>query len=161
MGRLRFVTTPGRGLTPGSRVFIPRIPQDEKTSPMSKPQLRWTSEGAASDFEAARTFLSLLGSEAKVNAIVKALHKAKIVDHAAKDLLRAAQLPLLPRDDPHVDADLKRIHKGKALAPILVVRGDVALGLPLIVADGYHRICAVWYFDENAPVRCRIVSGGR
>jgi hypothetical protein len=128
---------------------------------MSKPQLLWTTQGAASDFEAARTFLSLLGPDAKVDAIVKNLVKAKIVEHAAKDLLRAAQLPLLPRDDPHVDADLKRIHKAKALAPILAVRGDFAQGHPLIVADGYHRICAVCYFDENAPVRCRIVSGGR
>jgi hypothetical protein len=33
----------------------------------------------------------------------------------AKDLLRAAHLPLLPCDDPHVDDDLKRIHKGKSL----------------------------------------------
>jgi hypothetical protein len=128
---------------------------------MSKPQLRWTSEGAASDFEAARKYLSLLAPDAKVNALIKTLREAKILDHAAKDVLRAAQLPLLPRDDPHVDADLKRIHKGKALAPILAVSGDFALGLPLIVADGYHRICAVCYFDENAPVRCRIASGGR
>jgi hypothetical protein len=25
-------------------------------------------------------------------------------------------------------------------------------GLPLIIADGYHRICAVCYFDESAPI---------
>jgi hypothetical protein len=31
-------------------------------------------------------------------------------------------------------------------------------GLPLMVADGYHRICAIVYFDESAPVRCRIVD---
>ncbi len=127
---------------------------------MSKPKLLWTNEGAASDFEAARKYLSLLAPDAKVDALVKNLRNAKIVDHAAKDLLRAAQLPLLPRDEPHVDADLKRIHKGKPLAPILAVRGDFALGLPLVVADGYHRICAVCYFDENAPVHCRIASGG-
>ena len=128
---------------------------------MSKPQLRWTNKGAASDFEAARKYLSLLSSDAKANSLVKNLAKAKIVGHAAKDLLRAAQLPLLPRDEPHVDEDLKRIHKGKPLAPILLVRGDFALGLPLIVADGYHRICAVYYFDENAPIRCRIATGGK
>ena len=69
--------------------------------------------------------------------------------------MRAAELPLLPRDDPHVDEDLKRIQKGKPLAPVLLVRGDMASGLPLTVADGYHRICALVYFDESAPVRCR------
>ena len=81
---------------------------------MSKPQLRWTNQGAASDFEAARKYLSLIASDAKVSALVKNLRKTKIVDHAAKDLLRAAELPLLPRDDPHVDEDLKRIQQGKA-----------------------------------------------
>jgi hypothetical protein len=30
--------------------------------------------------------------------------------------------------------------------------------LPLVVADGYHRICASWYRDENIPIACRIVS---
>jgi hypothetical protein len=25
-------------------------------------------------------------------------------------------------------------------------------GLPLIVADGYHRICTICYFDESAPI---------
>jgi hypothetical protein len=53
---------------------------------------------------------------------------------------------------------LKRIHKGKALAPVLLVRGTIASGLPLIVADGYHRICAVCYFDESASIRCRIAD---
>jgi hypothetical protein len=28
----------------------------------------------------------------------------------------------------------------------------------MVVADGYHRICAVVYFDESAPVRCRIAD---
>ena len=89
---------------------------------------------------------------------VKSLRGSKLLEHAAKDMLRAANLPLLPRDDPHVDEDLKRIQKAKPLAPVLLVRGDMANGLPLIVADGYHRICAVVHFDESAPVRCRIVD---
>ena len=54
--------------------------------------------------------------------------------------------------------DLKRIQKGNALAPVLLVRGDLGSGLPLVVADGYHRICAVCYFDESADVRCRIAN---
>jgi hypothetical protein len=28
----------------------------------------------------------------------------------------------------------------------------------LVVADGYHRICAIWYYDEGAPIPCRLVS---
>ena len=89
--------------------------------------------------------------------LVKSLRNAKLVEHAAKDLLRAAHLPLLPAP-AHVSEDLKRIQKGKPLAPVLLVRGDIATGLPLIVADGYHRICAVCYFDESAPIPCRIAD---
>jgi hypothetical protein len=112
--------------------------------------------GQREDFDAAVAFLSLLCSNATAAALVKSLRSSKLVEHAAKDLLRAAQLPLLPKEEPHVDEDLKRIQKGKALAPVLLLRGDLASGLPLIVADGYHRICAVCYFDESVPIPCRI-----
>ena len=125
---------------------------------MSKATLKWAATGEAGDFNAAFKFLSLVCPDAKAKALVSALRKAKHVDHAAKDLLRAAELPLLPSDDSHVASDLKRIQKGKALAPVLLVRGHLGKGLPLVVADGYHRICAVCHFDENAPVRCRIVD---
>jgi hypothetical protein len=128
---------------------------------MTKPKLEWTKKGEASDFDAAANFLLLLYSDAQVKTLVASLRKAKLVDHAAKDLLRAAQLPLLPRDEPHVDEDLKRINKGKPLAPILLIRGDMTRGLPLIVADGYHRICAICYFDESAPIPCRTATPGR
>jgi hypothetical protein len=128
---------------------------------MTKPKLEWTKKGEASDFDAARNFLSLLYSDAKAKALVESLRNATLVEHAAKDLLRAAQLPLLPRDEPHVDDDLKRIHKGKPLAPILLIQGDMTKGLPLVVADGYHRICAIYYFDESAPIPCPTLSIGR
>ena len=118
---------------------------------MTKPKLEWAEKGEAEDFDAAVKFLSLLFLDSKAKALVKSLRNAKPVEHAAKDLLRAAQLPLLPRDELHVDEDLKRIHKGKALAPVLLVRGEMANGLPTMVADGYHRICADCYFDESAP----------
>jgi hypothetical protein len=68
-------------------------------------------------------------------------------------------LLLLPREEPHVDNDFKKINKGKPLPPVLLVRGEISRGIPLIVADGYHRICAICYFDESAPVPCRIIDG--
>ncbi len=125
---------------------------------MSKSKLKWSEKDEDSDFDAAFKYLSLLCSDRKAHALVKSLRGSKPLEHAAKDILRAAQLPLLPSDESHVSEDLKRIQKGKALAPVLLVRGDLASGLPLVVADGYHRICAVCYFDESAPVRCRIAD---
>jgi hypothetical protein len=125
---------------------------------LSKSRLKWSEKEEDADFEAAFKFLSLLCSDRKARALVKSLRGAKPLDHAAKDVLRAAGLPLLPSDESHVSNDLKRIQKGKPLAPVLLVRGDMANGLPLTVADGYHRICALVYFDESAPVRCRIAD---
>ena len=125
---------------------------------MTKPKLEWAEKGEDEDFDAAQKYLSLLCSDAKAAGLVKSLRDARLVEHAAKDLLRAAHLPLLPSDESHVSEDLKRIQKGKPLAPALLVRGDIATGLPLIVADGFHRICAVCYFDESAPIPCRIAD---
>jgi hypothetical protein len=138
--------------------ILGRGPEGQEQATVSKPKLRWSEKEENADFEAAFKFLSLLCSDTKARAVVKSLRGSKLLEHAAKDLLRAAELPLLPSDESHVSEDLKRIQKGKALAPVLLVRGDLASGLPLVVADGYHRICAVCYFDESAPVRCRIAN---
>ena len=117
---------------------------------MTKPKLEWTEMGEAEDFDAAVMFLSLLVPRLKAKALVRSLRMLKLIEHAAKDLLRAAHLPLLPSDELHVSEDLKRIQKGKPLAPVLLVRGDIATGLPLVVADGYHRICAAAFRRECA-----------
>ena len=81
-----------------------------------------------------------------------------IVFFEAKDLLQAAQCHLLEKDSPHVTADLKKIAKGKKLSPVLLVRGQARVGVPLIIADGHHRICASWYWQEDEPVACCIAT---
>lgn len=125
---------------------------------MSKQRLQWKKKPEAEDYDGALSFLLLIYPNAKSAQLVRALRKAKTIEHAAKDLLRASDLPLLARNEPHVDEDLKRIQKGKPLPPVLLVRGDMSNGVPLIVADGYHRICAICYYDESAPIRCRMVN---
>jgi hypothetical protein len=122
-------------------------------------QLRWKKRPEAEDYEGALNVLSLILPVAKCKKIVLAMRKTKTIERAAKDLLRASDLPLLPRDEPHVDNDLKKIQKGKPLAPVLLVRGNISRGVPLIVADGYHRICAICYYDESAPIPCQMVDG--
>ncbi len=126
---------------------------------MPKSRLTWKKKPEEEDFAGALSFLSLIFSQIKSQNLVRALRKAKTVEYAAKDLLRASKLPLLPREEPQVDDDFKKINKGKALAPVLLIRGDISEGIPLIVADGYHRICAICYYDERAPIPCRIVNG--
>jgi hypothetical protein len=125
---------------------------------MAKQKLIWKKKPESDDLVNAQNYLSLLFADAKAKALVKAAGKAKARQFPAKDLLRASALALLARNDPHVSADLDKIHDGKALAPVLLVRGNAQNGRPLIVADGYHRICAAYYFDENRNVDCRMAS---
>jgi hypothetical protein len=125
---------------------------------MPKQKLIWKKKPEAKDYEGALSFLLLIYPEAKARRLLQLFRKAKTVEHAAKDLLRAGNLSLLSREEPRVEADLTRIRKGKDLPPVLLVRGDMTRGVPLVVADGYHRICAICYYDESAPIPCRVVS---
>jgi hypothetical protein len=125
---------------------------------MSRQRLTWRARPVAADFAAAGKYLSLLNDVARSRALVAALRRRRVVWHAAKDLLRASALPLLPCDDAQVEADLKRIRKGKALSPVLLIAGEMSRPRALTVADGYHRICAICYYDEDAPVACLLAA---
>lgn len=121
--------------------------------------VRWKSEPDPHDFPAAASYLSLvMDPPASVQRLVKALEASEIQHYKAKDILRAAQLPLLPTSNPHVAADLRKIRKGRALSPVLLVRGDMTNGAPLQIADGYHRVCASYLTAENTDIPCRVVS---
>jgi hypothetical protein len=114
----------------------------------------WKDEPERQDYPAARNYLSLLVDPRTAKKIAKALgEEPHTVRYKAKDILRAAALPLLPLDDPEVAKDLAKVKAGAKLSPVLLVRGD-----PLWVADGYHRICASYHLDEDAEIPCRIVA---
>ena len=49
----------------------------------------------------------------------------------------------------------RKILGGKKLSPLLLVRDTVRSRL--IIADGYHRLCSVYQFDEDAWIPCKIV----
>jgi hypothetical protein len=121
-------------------------------------QEHWQDEPEAHDFPAAADYLSLVAPAGVVAKVVDALKSAKTEHRKAKDLLRASRLSLLPADNVHVKKDLAKVAAGKRLSPVLLVRGRGDKGIPLTVADGYHRICASHHLDENADVSCRLVA---
>jgi hypothetical protein len=125
---------------------------------MAKSKVLWNKHPDSEDFTAASRYLELVYPPAKMKRIIRAYRGMRPTMFAAKDLLRASSLPLLPDDETHVDADLKRIRKGKRLAPVILVRGNASDAAPLTIADGYHRICAVCYIAENEPIPCLLVS---
>lgn len=124
---------------------------------MSNPKLVWNRQLKEKDLEAASIYLSLLCRSTEVRRIIKDFRRATARPFAAKDILRASRLELLPKKESRVSGDLKRICKGKPLAPVFLVSGDTTRDVPLTIADGYHRVCAVCYFDENEPVPCLLV----
>jgi hypothetical protein len=129
-----------------------------KEMPMSKEH--WKTDPEDRDFPAAADYLRLLLPETAVSATVTALRAAPLSHGQAKDLLRASALPTLDHRNAHVRNDLAKVKKGRKLSPVLLVRGSLASGVPLTVADGYHRICASHHLDEDAEIPYRIVDFG-
>ena len=85
--------------------------------------------------------------------MVKNLQESPTIYKKAKDILRASNLPMLPKSNIHVRENLSKAKKGKKMSPILLVRSSPHL----IIADGYHRICAIYYLSEDQEVPCRLV----
>jgi hypothetical protein len=118
----------------------------------------WKSQPEEHDYPAAADYLQLLLRPSAAQGLVEALRSAETVRRKAKDLLRASGLPILPADNVHVAGDLKKVERGEKLSPVLLVRGVLGGGVPLTVADGYHRICASHHLDENADIPCRLAD---
>lgn len=118
-------------------------------------EIKWLPEVEEHDYPAAESYLGLLFSLDRVAPMVAKLRSANIMQFKAKDIFRASQLSLLGVSNLHVQKDTKKIEKGAALSPLLLVR-DEHSG-KLIIADGYHRLCAIYGFDEDALIPCKII----
>jgi hypothetical protein len=119
--------------------------------------VKWLPRPEKHDFQAAEDYLTLVMVPRRAVEFRKKLAAARndITHRKAKDILRASQLALLGEDNKHVAADLRKAASGVPLSPILLLRGDE--GHPLIVADGYHRVCASYWIDENTDIPCILV----
>lgn len=118
----------------------------------------WKPDPEDHDYPAAEAYLSLLATAGTVEKVVDELRNCPTTNRKAKDILRAAALPLLPADNAHVAADLAKVRSGRALSPVLLVRGDLLAGIPMQIADGYHRVCASYHLDENTDIQCRLAG---
>jgi hypothetical protein len=117
--------------------------------------VRWLMKPENQDYPAAKSYLSLIYGEPTTTRLVQSLRRAPILRFKAKDIFRASGLSLLGVSNTHVEKDRKKIADGKELSPLLLVREKV--NGKVIIADGYHRLCAVYSFDEDALIPCKIV----
>jgi hypothetical protein len=122
---------------------------------MKKNKIRWLDKPQKHDYPAAETYLRLIMRPREARAVIARMKRTKVVEFAAKDIFRASELPMLRSTDSHVEKERALIILKEALSPLLLWR-DPARG-KLVIADGYHRLCAVYSFDEDAMVPCLIV----
>ena len=114
----------------------------------------WLDAPEDHDYPAATNYLSLTMTEKKAAKMVLSLRKAEVSYFKAKDIFRASGLSLLGISNSHVEKDRNKIQKGVALSPLLLVRAPDQG--KVIIADGYHRLCAVYSLNEDALIPCKI-----
>ena len=123
---------------------------------MSKTKkIKWLDLPEEHDYPAAESYLNLLYEPKIAKSFIGKLKLAKIQTFKSKDIFRASNLSLLGISNSHVKKDKKKITDGKSISPLLLVRDKI--NGKVIIADGYHRMCAVYWFDEDAVISCKII----
>ncbi len=117
--------------------------------------ISWLPKPEALNYPAAASYLDLIYAGEIVTKLIKKLRRAPMVEFKSKDIFRASGLSLLGTSNSHVEKNIKKIQSGKSLSPLLLVR-DTKNG-KVLIADGYHRMCSVYHFDEDATIPCKII----
>ena len=110
-------------------------------------KVKWLERPEDKDWLAANDYLSLLGYGKLPETDLSQL---PIQTFKAKDILRASGLQLLPESNIKVESKEEKINDGKPLSPIILVLTEP--GNHLIIADGYHRVCAVFWVNQDADI---------
>ena len=118
-------------------------------------KILWLAGPEEHDYPAAQSYLNLIFDDQLARRFVTRLKAAPVRQFKAKDIFRASGLSLLGTSNSHVEKDRDKILAGRSLSPILLVR--VTDTGKVVIADGYHRLCAVYSFDEDALIPCKIV----
>ncbi|HMC13968.1 MAG TPA: hypothetical protein VKG67_06470 [Gallionellaceae bacterium] len=121
----------------------------------NKTEIKWLETPEEHDYPAAESYLSLIYDTQTAASLARQLKQAPMSSFKAKDLFRASCLTLLGVSNSHVEKNRDKILAGQALSPLLLVR-DKANG-KVVIADGYHRMCSAYGFNEDTIVPCKIV----
>ena len=115
-------------------------------------EIKWKPAATEKDIAAAKEYLTLVFKPQDVDAAIGKLSKRRknIEQFKAKDILRAAEMQLLPETNEDVRDEFRKIVKRTPFVPIILVRK----GHRLFIADGYHRTCAAYYLNKDSEVHC-------
>lgn len=121
----------------------------------NKTEIKWLETPEEHNYPAAESYLSLIYDAQIAASLSQQLKQAPVSGFKAKDIFRASGLSLLGVSNFHVEKDRKKILAGHDLSPLLLVR-DKTNG-KVVIADGYHRMCAVYGFNEDTVIPCKII----
>lgn len=117
--------------------------------------IEWLDSPKDGNYPAAHSYLSLIYPRNQVDHFLDCFGRAPITQFMAKDIFRASGLSLLGISNDRIKHDRRLIKKGRPLSPLLLVR-DAQNG-KVVIADGYHRLCAIYSFHEDIWIKCKIV----
>jgi len=117
-------------------------------------EIKWLSEPEEHDYPAALSYLSLLYDDQTATTYVDKLKRASISEFKAKDIFRASGLSLLGISNSHVKKNQQKLQSGRDLSSLLLIRDSV--NGKVVIADGYHRLCAIYSYDDDAVIPCKI-----
>ena len=115
--------------------------------------VHWFDQPEEHNYPAAEDYLTLLWSRDTARGMVDRLRRENVQYFKAKDIFRASKLSHAGMSNQQVEKTLEKIEDEKKLSPVLLVRASNAL----IIADGYHRVCAVYSHDQDVKIPCKIV----
>ena len=118
--------------------------------------ITWQDDANPADYEAAGHYLALVDNQKNIDKTLADLKAGTIVEYKATDLLRAAQLIVPKADDRPTREQIKKIKHGEPVSPVLLVR--VPALRKVIVADGFHRICAAYRIDPDVVLHCKLAG---
>ena len=100
-------------------------------------------------------FTSLIYGEEVAQLIVDEVGNVTPQECSVKDILRACNIPVIDDDHPSLDRMYKKIDKGKAMRPVVIVRGTPT---GTLLADGLHKCLALNALDNKTPVLTYILD---
>lgn len=117
--------------------------------------VHWKDVPDEKDYDGAAAYCSLLYGEG-AERYMRTLRCSPIVARRANDILRASGLPILEpnEQDSRVRDIVLKMVSGKRYAPVLLIPATNYL----VIADGYHRVCAAYFIDPFMAVPCQLAN---
>jgi len=116
----------------------------------------WESQADKDNARDATEYLAMFKRNKNAARIILDLRNGKLVTFKAKDILRASRLDPVPVDNEHVRIALDLIAQGIPLTPVYLLRGKLKQGVPVVIADGYHRVSAAYWTSPSTKVSAYI-----